>query len=117
MWLSSLLAVLKGSAGRSGQAQRRRAGRGKPAAPRRSFRPQLESLDERIGPSAICNRLDSLAPLFTVRAAFQEMQQSFNLQYLTLQNQIQSENRQFCLMSNIMETRHDTAQNSISNLR
>ncbi len=46
-----------------------------------------------------------------------EMSQSFNLQYLSLQQQMQDENRRFTLISNIMKTKHDTAKNSISNVR
>jgi len=46
-----------------------------------------------------------------------EMNQSFNLQYLGLQQQMQDESRRFSLLSNIMKTKHDTAKNSISNLR
>ena len=45
------------------------------------------------------------------------MNQSFNMQYLGLQQQMQDESRQFTLLSNIMKTKHDTAKNSISNLR
>ena len=47
----------------------------------------------------------------------QEMNQSFNLQYLQLQQKMQSDNRQFTLMSNIMKTKHDTAKNAINNVR
>jgi len=47
----------------------------------------------------------------------QERQMSFNLQYLALQQQMQEENRQFSMVSNIMKTKHDTAKNSISNIR
>src|SRR5262249_36813073 len=47
----------------------------------------------------------------------QEMQMSFNLQYLQLQSQMQQENRVFTTVSNIMKTKHDTAKNSISNIR
>ena len=43
--------------------------------------------------------------------------QSFNLQYLLLQQQMQEESRRFALLSNIMKTKHDTAKNSINNLR
>jgi hypothetical protein len=46
-----------------------------------------------------------------------EMSQSFNLQYLQLQNDLQQESRQFTLVSNIMKNKHDTAKNSINNLR
>ena len=47
----------------------------------------------------------------------QETQMSFSRQYLQLQNQMQNENRQFTMVSNIMKTRHDTAKNAISNIR
>jgi hypothetical protein len=46
-----------------------------------------------------------------------EMSQSFNIQYLDLQQQIQDENRRFTLVSNIMKTKHDTAKNAINNIR
>ena len=48
---------------------------------------------------------------------FPEMGQSFNLQYLGLQQQMQDENRRLTLISNIMRNKHDTAKNSISNVR
>jgi len=47
----------------------------------------------------------------------QEMNQSFNMQYLGLQQKMQDESRRFTMISNIMKTKHDTAKNSISNLR
>lgn len=47
----------------------------------------------------------------------QEMQMSFNLQYLNLQNSMQNESRQFTMVSNIMKTKHDTVKNTISNVR
>ena len=47
----------------------------------------------------------------------QEMNMSFNMQYLALQQKMQDENRRFTLISNIMKTKHDTAKNSISNIR
>ena len=47
----------------------------------------------------------------------QEMAQSFNMQYLMLQNKITHENRQFSMVSNIMKNTHDTAKNSINNIR
>jgi hypothetical protein len=46
-----------------------------------------------------------------------EMNQSFNLQYLGLQQAMQDENRRFTLVSNIMKNKHDTAKNSINNIR
>jgi hypothetical protein len=45
------------------------------------------------------------------------MQMRFNLQYLMLQNKISQENRQFSMVSNIMRNKHDTAKNSINNIR
>lgn len=55
----------------------------------------------------------------TIDAAeqMQEMQMSFNLQYLSLQNQMQNDNRQLAMVSNIMKTRHDTVKNSIGTIR
>lgn len=50
-------------------------------------------------------------------AELERLNQSFNLQYLGLQTEMQSENRRFTMLSNIMKTRHDTAKNSISNVR
>ncbi len=47
----------------------------------------------------------------------QEMNQSFNLQYLGLQQKMQEENRKFTMISNIMKTKHDTARNAINNVR
>jgi hypothetical protein len=50
-------------------------------------------------------------------ATTKAMQESFNQQYLTLQSQMERENRQYSSISNIMKTKHDTAKNSISNVR
>ena len=47
----------------------------------------------------------------------QEMMQSFNLQYLQLQEKMQGENRSFTTVSNVMKTKHDTAKASINNIR
>lgn len=49
--------------------------------------------------------------------SMQEMQNGFNLQYLQLQHRLQNENRQYELITHIMKTKHDTARNSISNIR
>ena len=46
-----------------------------------------------------------------------EMNQSFNLQYLGLQNKLSDENRRYTLVSNIMKNKHDTARNAINNIR
>ncbi len=60
---------------------------------------------------------NELAALVKAAKDFQEMSQSFNLQYLGLQQQMQDENRRFTLVSNIMKTKHDTAKNAINNVR
>jgi tetrahydromethanopterin S-methyltransferase subunit H len=49
--------------------------------------------------------------------SMQEAQMSFNLQYLQLQQQTQVDDRSYNSISNIMKTKHDTAKNSISNIR
>ena len=49
--------------------------------------------------------------------AMQEMQMSFSLQYLQLQEKMQAENRQFSTISNVMKTKHDTAKSTINNVR
>ncbi len=46
-----------------------------------------------------------------------EFQASFNLQYLQLQEKIQTDTRQFNLISNIMKTKHDAAKNALNNVR
>jgi hypothetical protein len=57
------------------------------------------------------------AALMNAVQQMQEMQMSFNLQYLGLQNQMQNENRQFSMVSNIMKTRQDTVKNAIGNIK
>ena len=46
----------------------------------------------------------------------QEMNQSFNLQYLGLQQKMQADNRKFTLMSNIMKKKHEKAREVINNV-
>lgn len=69
-----------------------------------------------LGAHGIARSNDSGA-MMDATEQMQEMQMSFNLQYLSLQNQMQNENRQFTMVSNIMKTKHDTVKNSISNIR
>ena len=49
--------------------------------------------------------------------SFHEMNQSYSLQYLAIQQKIQSETREYNLLSNIMKTRHEAAKNAINNIR
>ena len=46
-----------------------------------------------------------------------DMQMDGDLQYLQLQQDMQHENRQFTMVSNIMNVQHDTAKSSINNIR
>lgn len=59
----------------------------------------------------------STQDLMNATQQMQEMQMSFNLQYLQLQENMQNTNRQYTAVSNIMKTKHDTAKNVISNIR
>ena len=45
------------------------------------------------------------------------MDQSFNLQYLNLQQQVQDESRRFTLISNILKSKHEASKSSIGNMR
>lgn len=47
----------------------------------------------------------------------QRESQAFNLEYLALQESMQSENRRFTTVSNLMKARHDTSKSAISNIR
>jgi len=58
----------------------------------------------------------SQSGLLTATRQMQETQMSFNLQYLQLLSRMQSENRSYTAVSNIMKTKHDTVKNSISNI-
>jgi hypothetical protein len=50
-------------------------------------------------------------------AQMQRESQSFSLQLLTLQQDVQDENRRFTTVSNVLKTAHDTAKGAVSNLR
>jgi hypothetical protein len=71
----------------------------------------------RLAVEAQKTRGQALGRLFKATGEMQEMSQSFNLQYLSLQQNMQDENRRFTLVSNIMKTKHDTAKNAINNVR
>lgn len=58
----------------------------------------------------------SQSQLMQATQGMQEQQMSFNMQYLQLQNSMQNDNRQFTLVSNILQTKHDTVKNTISNI-
>jgi len=49
--------------------------------------------------------------------ALQQQSQSFNLQYLQLQEDMQRESRTFSALSNVMKVKHDSANAAIQNIR
>lgn len=71
---------------------------------------QIDALIEKTEESRASNLMQSTKEM-------QEMNQSFNLQYLGLQQKMQADNRQFAMVSRIMKKRHDTAKNAINNVR
>lgn len=46
----------------------------------------------------------------------QKDNQAYNMEYMALQNQLQSDNRSFSTLSNLMKVRHDTAKSAINNM-
>ncbi|WP_242340348.1 MULTISPECIES: hypothetical protein [Anaeromyxobacter] len=48
--------------------------------------------------------------------ALQQQSQSFNLQYLQLQENMQRESREFAALSNVMKVKHDSAKSAINNI-
>ena len=47
----------------------------------------------------------------------QAQSQSFNLQFLALQEEVQQENRKFTTVSNVLKAKHETAKGAIGNIR
>jgi septal ring factor EnvC (AmiA/AmiB activator) len=78
----------------------------------------LNSVNEKTssGSSPVSSSSDGSSSLMQATQGMQEMQMSFNMQYLQLQNSMQNDNRQFTMVSNIMKTKHDTAKSTISNV-
>jgi len=60
---------------------------------------------------------DNPDELFSAAGQLREMNASFSMQYLMLQQKIQQETRAFNLLSNVMKTRHEAAKNAINNIR
>jgi len=98
------------------------------AVPQDAVRPILHAASGPIGdvPQPVSHTVREAAPterraaaidLMVGTANMQEMQMSFNMQYLMLQNKISHENRQFSMVSNMIKNKHDTAKNSINNIR
>ena len=71
---------------------------------------QIDALIEKTEESRASNLMRSTKEM-------QEMNQSFNLQYLGLQQKMQSDNRHFTMVSNIMKEKHEKAREAINNVR
>lgn len=54
--------------------------------------------------------------LLEATRALQMQSQSFNLQYLELQEMLQRETREFTAISNVMKVKHDAAKAAIGNI-
>jgi hypothetical protein len=71
---------------------------------------------------AVCARCDpsvwpSSASLMAARQQMQEMQMSFNLQYLMLQENVQNDSRLFTCLSNLMNTKFNTMKGVLANIK
>jgi hypothetical protein len=60
--------------------------------------------------------LGSEDDLLAATRAMQQQAQTFNLQYLQLQEGMQRENREFTALSNVMKVKHDSARAAIQNI-
>jgi hypothetical protein len=54
--------------------------------------------------------------LIEATRTLQQEAQSFNVQYLQLQENMQRESREFTALSNVMKVRHDTSKAAIANI-
>ena len=78
---------------------------------------ELETLASRWEQEVVDSYCAIAGGLMNWTTAMQEMNQSFSLQFLALQQNIQAETREFNLLSSLMKCRHDTAKNAINNIR
>jgi predicted ribosomally synthesized peptide with nif11-like leader len=82
---------------------------------------ELDGVIERISDEALENVAGGVggseSPTLVATRHMQDMNQTFNLQYLQLQQEMQSENRKFTTLSNVLKTKHDTAKATINNVR
>jgi hypothetical protein len=76
-----------------------------------------ESLNKKVTEVVQLSSRGQTPQLMLATRQMQEMNMSFNLQYLQLQQKMQSENRQFTTISNVMKTKHDTTKAAINNIR
>jgi hypothetical protein len=77
----------------------------------------VETISDELLEGVVGGSGSSMADQHMLRAeSIQEMNQTFNLQYLNLNHEMQGENRKFTTLSNIMKTKHDTAKATINNI-
>jgi len=55
--------------------------------------------------------------LLSATTRMTELNASYNVRYLQLQQAIQADTRQFNLLSNVLKTKHEAAKNALANLR
>ncbi len=58
----------------------------------------------------------SLGQMMNATKQMQEMNQSFNIQYLMLQQQIQQDTRQFDVISNVLVEKHQQAEDVLNGI-
>ena len=61
--------------------------------------------------------LESAQRLDSAVSRVKDLQRTFHMRYLALQQGMQQEVREFALLSNIMKTKHEAAKNAINNMR
>lgn len=57
------------------------------------------------------------ATLLNATKQMQEAQMAFNLQYRQIKEQVQTENRKFTVLSNVMKTKQDVTKGTVNNMR
>jgi hypothetical protein len=68
------------------------------------------------GADAVANATSQGGEIEAMHAMNRESQQ-FNMQMLSLQEEVQTENRRFTTLSNVVRARHDTAKAAVANVR
>jgi hypothetical protein len=68
------------------------------------------------GADAVVGATSTGGEMEAMHAMNRESQQ-FNMQMLALQEEVQTENRRFTTLSNVVRARHDTAKAAVSNVR
>lgn len=59
----------------------------------------------------------SSSALMQATQQMQQMQMSFDLQYLSLQEQMQNDSREYTALSNVLEARYDTMKGILANMK